>query len=101
MHFMKMVHDGEELQRWRPFNGLNLYHNKGTSSKIKYIGLSSMAYLVVMWGSLIYAPNDSNKRCILWEQLIVLLPINKLYICDYNMVEQRCDKTNQCGKLMP
>jgi hypothetical protein len=51
----------------------------------------------------IYVLNDSNERCILWEQLILSLTTTCRWIIaeDFNMVEQRCDKTNPCRRLIP
>jgi endonuclease/exonuclease/phosphatase family metal-dependent hydrolase len=51
----------------------------------------------------IYALNDSQERCVLWEQLIFLLPTTCRWVVagDFNMVEMKSDKTNQCSKLIP
>jgi hypothetical protein len=51
----------------------------------------------------IFEPNDSRSRCLLWEQMMLELPTRCRWIFagDLNMVENRQDKTNPCGKLLP
>jgi len=51
----------------------------------------------------VYAPNDSQTRCQLWESMIRELPTNCRWILagDFNMVENRNDKTNPCGRMIP
>jgi hypothetical protein len=51
----------------------------------------------------LYAPNDSPARCRLWECLMIELPNTCRWIVagDFNMVECRQDKTNQCGRMVP
>jgi endonuclease/exonuclease/phosphatase family metal-dependent hydrolase len=51
----------------------------------------------------IYAPNNPQERCQLWEALIQELPATCRWILagDFNMVLARQDKTNKCGCLLP
>jgi exonuclease III len=82
----------------------NLVSNHGTV-------LQNRVHWFVLRGTLggdtgflnIYTPNDSQEKCILWEPLILLLPTTCRWVVagDFNMVETRSDKTNQCGKLIP
>jgi hypothetical protein len=51
----------------------------------------------------VYAPNDSGARCELWTTLAIELPQADRWILlgDFNMVENRQDKSNACGRLLP
>ena len=51
----------------------------------------------------IYAHNDSFLRCRLWETLMIELPgiYRWVLVGDFNIVETRLDKINQCGRMIP
>jgi hypothetical protein len=51
----------------------------------------------------LYASNDSAARSRQWEALMIELPTTYKWILaiDFNMVEHRKDKTNQCGRMIP
>jgi len=50
----------------------------------------------------IYVPNDFPSRCQLWDTLIRELPTSCRWILagDFNMVEQRHDRTNPYGRMI-
>lgn len=50
----------------------------------------------------VYAHNNVSDRCLLWERMILELPLVCRWIMagDFNMVEARQDKTNPCGRLI-
>jgi hypothetical protein len=51
----------------------------------------------------LYASNESAIRYELWNAMLTELPIHYRWVIgsDFNMVEARCDKTSQCGKMLP
>ena len=50
----------------------------------------------------IYAPNESIERVLLWESLMLVLPLNCRWLIarNFNFVEFCHDKMNSCSRLV-
>ena len=74
-------------------------HTRGGNAQwIRLHGVPSMDLAILN----VYAPHSSHERCLLWEELLTLLPRDYMWVFsgDWNFVERAIDKSNLKESIM-